>query len=300
MENKLKVGEKTTVKYSPQLNNFIVSQLSEKELDLFIGLITQMKDENNTLQTIEMNQLKNMLGLTYKGKQLFNVLKKLVINLSAVRYINSEQTEDLETLEIKNIFSVLKLTLDKQKVGNSRLDVKMSDDAVSLVNDLDRYVLFSLPEFTSIKGKNSKTAKILYKLLKQFRTTGHVEISLEKYRALQGIEDKYKPIEITRTYVKSPVEKLKPFFKDLKFTKKSDKVTRKTTGYIFTFEPEKTSKPTPKKGYKKRPAHSHKEIATDWSKYAPSPANEKSAEHKKINDDLDNILSQLDSQGVNS
>ncbi|MGX4645706.1 replication initiation protein [Holzapfeliella sp. JNUCC 80] len=302
MNNKIKMGEKTIVKYHPRMNNFIVSQLNSKELDLFVTLITQMKDEKNTLQTINIQQLKRLLNITYRGKKLQDVLEKLIVNLSAVRYINSEKTGDFKVLEIRNIFSVLKLTLDEKTVGNSRLDMKISDDAVSLINDLDRYVLFDLKEFTSISGKNSKIAKILYKYFKQFRTTGIVKIPLEKYKTMLGIDEKYKTKEINRTYVNAPMKKLAPFFKDLKVEKEKDSLTRKITGYTFTFEPEQISKPTqnPKKGYKKRPVTSHKEVATDWSKYALSLTNKNGAEIKKNNSDLDNILSQLDSQEIKS
>lgn len=298
----LKVGEKTIVKYSPKVNNFVISALNEKELDLFIALITQMKDEKNTMQTIHMNRLKELLGLTYKGKRLFEILKKSLVNLSSVKYINTKEVEELETLEIRQIFSVLKLTMDKKNIGNSKINIKMSDDAVGLVNDLERYVLFDLREFTSIKGKFSKSAKILYKLLKQFRTTGMVKISLEKYRIMLGIGDNLDTKEINRTYLKEPMKKLIPYFENLKVEKETDSLTRKITGYTFTFSPEKAKKQYPKfkNEYKERPINSHKEIATDWSKYQLNSTKVNSVEFNKNSNTLTHILSQLEDQELNS
>lgn len=254
-----KIGEKRVIKYGHKFNDLSVSHLNSIEIDFFIALMTQVQNERDNLVRVYLGELKEVLNFSdkrgdLKGNRASILLENLSDKFNKINFIEREDNDLSFSKITKPIFSVLKIYVDKKNVNNSFFEFKLSQDNLNLVNNLSsKYVLIDLIEFSKIRNKNSK---ILYKILKQFKKTGKVILSIEKVKMLFGVNNMATK-EITRNCIKKPIQDLKFYFDDLSFEKYIQ--NRKINKYVITFKPE-----VKKAMYKKRPTFK-KEILKDWS-----------------------------------
>lgn len=89
-------------------------------------------------------------------------------------------------------------------------------------------------EFTEISGVYSK---LLYKLLKQWKTTGRWEVKLDEFRRLLDIPATYRITNINQKVLNPGIKELQKVddFKNLRVTKVKN--GRKIETLIFTFKP---------------------------------------------------------------
>ena len=123
-----------------------------------------------------------------------------------------------------------------------------------------------LNEFTAIQSTYSKS---LFRLLKQWRTKGVREFSIDEFKQLMDVPKSYSSGMITSRIINNSVEDLQPYFKDLKVKiLKSNSRGTPIIGFKFTWKPEKTGKWVDSK-YRKRKT----EELPDW--FGKEYANEK-------------------------
>lgn len=118
--------------------------------------------------------------------------------------------------------------------------VSMHKKAVPLVNDLDKWVRYSLEEFSDLNSGYSKTA---YRWCKHFRTTGLVKFSIDELFEYFDIPVSYrKRTSNLDSRVLKPIrEELSPLFPGFKITKHySKKRGHKLENIAFTFKREQS------------------------------------------------------------
>ena len=145
-------------------------------------------------------------------------------------------TDDGDTLSRFTAFTQYDIKR-KKKIVKIAVNKKFK----GLFNDLiSSFTRFSLEEFASLKSTYSKT---LFRIIKQFRTTGHLEFKIEDFRDLLDIPKGYKQYNIDHR-VLTPIRiELPPFFKDFAYTKiKKHTKGRRVIGYKFTWVPESKNK----------------------------------------------------------
>ena len=134
-------------------------------------------------------------------------------------------------------------------LNNNTLTVAVNEKFKFILNDLVKvFTRFELAEFVKL---DSKYTKNLYRLLKQFRTTGRLEINnIEDFKQKLDAPTSYKPKDFKRFVLDVAINELKEkeCFKNLQFEPKIAKRRGSPiTGYTFTFEPEQIKKKvTPK------------------------------------------------------
>jgi len=116
------------------------------------------------------------------------------------------------------------------------VDIKLHKKALPLLNELDSWVRYSLQQFNDLQSSYSKT---MFRLLKQFRTTGFAYFTKEDLHELLDIPKSYNQGTIDQR-VFSPIRKeLTPLFRGLTIKKKYGKGRGKPViGYQFSFKPE--------------------------------------------------------------
>jgi len=67
-------------------------------------------------------------------------------------------------------------------------EIQIHEKAIRLLNDLDEWVRYSLQQFNDLQNSYSKT---MFRLLKQFRTTGYAYFSKEDFFELLDIPISY-------------------------------------------------------------------------------------------------------------
>ncbi|MGV7286536.1 replication initiation protein, partial [Mycobacterium kansasii] len=68
------------------------------------------------------------------------------------------------------------------------VEVEIYKDALPLLNNLERWVRYALAEFRGLKSSYSKT---MFRLLKQYRTTGYAYFTVADFNELLDIPQSY-------------------------------------------------------------------------------------------------------------
>lgn len=268
-------------KYDKELNTIPLGKLNSTEMDIFFAIITRMKEQGDKLVKLNFAELQELSE--FKGKshaRFVDALRKTYKKILTLNFGMSSKDGLIEKHFI--LFSEFEIN---QKADVPYVEIQIYDKALPLLNNLDQWVRYSLHEFNSLKTAYAKT---LFRLLKQYRTTGKAIITKEKFNELLAVPKSYRQSNINKRILEPSVEQLKPFFKNFKVVK--DYNTRKPgkplKSYTFTFAPEfKNSDDFQVKKFRKKTV-SHKEIATDWS--------QKQSKSKVDNKSLDDLLGQID------
>ena len=238
------------VKYHNDLNTVTMRKWTAEEMNFFFSIIAKVRDEGT--QEIEFNTDEIQLIANFdkrNPKRWVDTMTNTADKISQLTYI--ERTT--EKISVMTLFSRFDIFPKERKVI-----VQVSPNFDYMVNRISaNFTSYELHEFTQIR---STYAKSVYRLLKQWRTIGKKEFDINEFKRLLDTPEYYGPSEIDKNILKPVYRELTQYFKNLK-VKKVKANTRGTpvTGYIFTWQPEKTEKWINNK-YQKRKA---KELP-DW------------------------------------
>ena len=238
------------VKYHNDLNTVTMRKWTAEEMNFFFSIIAKVRDEGT--QEIEFNTDEIQLIANFdkrNPKRWVDTMTNTADKISQLTYI--ERTT--EKISVMTLFSRFDIFPKERKVI-----VQVSPNFDYMVNRISaNFTSYELHEFTQIR---STYAKSVYRLLKQWRTIGKKEFDINEFKRLLDTPEYYGPSEIDKNILKPVSRELTQYFKKLKI-KKVKANTRGTpvTGYIFTWQPEKTEKWINNK-YQKRKA---KELP-DW------------------------------------
>lgn len=120
---------------------------------------------------------------------------------------------------------------------NQILTVSVNQDFKFILNEITKnFTRFDLKEFIEIDGKYTKT---LYRLLKQYRSTGYYEVSIENFKSIMDCPKSYNNKQFMQNIVSPAIKNLQKYFQNLKCESKyAHKRGKPVTGYIFSFTPE--------------------------------------------------------------
>ena len=238
------------VKYHNDLNTVTMRKWTAEEMNFFFSIIAKVRDEGT--QEIEFNTDEIQLIANFdkrNPKRWVDTMTNTADKISQLTYI--ERTT--EKISVMTLFSRFDIFPKERKII-----VQVSPNFDYMVNRISaNFTSYELHEFTQIR---STYAKSVYRLLKQWRTIGKKEFDINEFKRLLDTPEYYGPSEIDKNILKPVSRELTQYFKNLK-VKKVKANTRGTpvTGYIFTWQPEKTEKWIDNK-YQKRKA---KELP-DW------------------------------------
>jgi len=216
------------VKYRNELNKVALRNFKSKELDLFIAIISRMRDKEEEV-TFSFDYLKNLIQYeTSNSIETFHKELKSMYN-KLIKCVYGWENED----EIVRFVLFTEYTIDKKnktvKVGVNK---KYSWVLNAITDGL--FTRFELEEFVRLKSSYTKE---FYRRMKQFRSTGFWSVNLDEFKRLMDIPVNYRMCDID-------VKVLKPIQKELK--EKYGLKIQKTyntkgrgrpavSGFIFTF-----------------------------------------------------------------
>ena len=221
------------VKYHNDLNTVTMRKWTAEEMNFFFSIIAKVRDEGT--QEIEFNTDEIQLIANFdkrNPKRWVDTMTNTADKISQLTYI--ERTT--EKISVMTLFSRFDIFPKERKVI-----VQVSPNFDYMVNRISaNFTSYELHEFTQIR---STYAKSVYRLLKQWRTIGKKEFDINEFKRLLDTPEYYGPSEIDKNILKPVSRELTQYFKKLKI-KKVKANTRGTpvTGYIFTWQPEKTEK----------------------------------------------------------
>ncbi|ELU5076016.1 replication initiation protein [Campylobacter jejuni] len=252
------------VKYHNDFNKIKLPSFTEIEQDLLCGLMVKLKEEKNKV-TFYPSDLRNILKSSYDNKSLlefssslkekffkadFTIIEKTTLkNGNKEKKVTAHRTINLFTEFVVYIF-------ENEDTGKNELDkieIQVNPRFEYILNQLTtNFTAFELAEFISLSGKYTKT---LYRLLKQYRTTGTARFEWNEFKRIMDIPEKLAMCDIDKDILKPAIKELSKErnlfdqirvpFKNLAYEKEKQKGTRgrggKVSGISFTFKPENSN-----------------------------------------------------------
>ncbi|CAK00487.1 replication initiation protein [Helicobacter acinonychis] len=230
--------DKTYITYHNNANKVNLGKLSEREANLLFAIFQRLKDQGNTLIRFEPQDLKRMLNIDISNERLSEVVIKLWDSIKTADFWKISETETSIIQENYMLFSRCKIELNKPSKDLKYLEIQLNDSYQYLLNNLGmgQYTSFNLLEFQRVRGKYAKT---LYRLLKQYKSTGILSVEWSQFRELLDIPKDYEMRNIDQKVLTPAIKELHKIypFEHLSYKKERrshDK--RKVTHIDFYFE----------------------------------------------------------------
>ena len=218
------------IKYHNNLNKLDFTGFNTTDYNLFFAICSQLSGDHDLQVTLDFTDLKKIADVdksNFTDAQFVSHLKAMNRKLLSLNYeAILSQNEIVQFV----FFQDFRIRLDDKK-----MDISINKYAVYLLNDLKKnFTAFELKQFMSLESKYAKT---LYRLLKQFRSTGDLMITAEDFRDRLGIPKAYTSKIITRDIIKPTVDALQDFFPHLTYeVVRSSRQGRPIKGYKFIFD----------------------------------------------------------------
>ena len=227
---------------------------------MLMSLCSKARDNGTEDIVLYFNEIRELTGYKQTSNEKFvSDLERM--NNKLMKITCSIKTEKRILMFV--LFPTFDIDMDKQT-----LTVAVNQKFEFILNAIvSGFTRFELAEFIAL---DSKYTKNLYRLLKQYRTTGIVNKfakNIDEFKEAMGIPKSYKNRDITSKAIKPAVKELndKGYFKNLKFeAQKGTGRGNPVIGYVFTFDKETIQQ-------------SEEQLAgqmdiTDFPEYCPSPA----------------------------
>lgn len=221
------------VKYDSELNTIPLRKFSPVEMNLFFSIVSRMRNKSDDIICFSFSDLKELSD--YKMTATKSFVKDLESTYDKLMELKfSKRSASGLSVEKFRMFTRFKINGDTDE---PHVEIQVHDMALPLLNNLEQWVRYSLAEFRELGSGYSKT---MFRLLKQFRTTGFAYFSKEDFNELLDIPKSYRETNIDQ-FVLNPIkQELTPLFTGLTIKKKYGKGRGKPViGYQFTFKAER-------------------------------------------------------------
>ncbi len=235
--------DNTYTTYHNNANKVNLGKLSEREANLLFAIFQRLKDQGNTLIRFEPQDLKRMLGIKISYDNLTRTARSMWNKIKTADFweVKDIIVNGKECVSEKNymLFQVCEIVSDKETREFLYMDIQLNTGYNYLLNNLGmggQYTSFKLLEFQRVRGKYAKT---LYRLLKQYKSTGILSVEWSQFRELLDIPKDYTMPNIDKFVLKIALKELHKIypFEHLSYKKERrshDK--RKVTHIDFYFE----------------------------------------------------------------
>ncbi|EOH3309864.1 replication initiation protein, partial [Campylobacter jejuni] len=245
------------VKYHNDFNKIKLPSFTEIEQDLLCGLMVKLKEEKGKV-TFYPSDLRNILKSSYDNESLLKFASSLKEKFFKADFTIIERTtrgdKEVEAHRTINLFTEFAIYVYKDYILEKpneleSIEIQVNPRFEYILNQLTaNFTAFELAEFVALSGKYTKT---LYRLLKQYRSTGKAYFEWEEFKRIMDIPEKLAMRDIDKSILKPAIKELtkernlfdqiRVPFKNLAYEKdkaKSRGRGGKVIGITFTFKPE--------------------------------------------------------------
>lgn len=222
------------VKHHTELNTIPLRKFTPVQMNLFFSIISRMRDKGQNKVVFSFSQLKELSDYKATANVRFiDDLEETYDKLMDLRF--GRRSSSGLRRERFVLFSAFDIN---GEADSPYAEIQIHEKAIPLLNDLDEWVRYSLQQFNDLQSSYSKT---MFRLLKQFRTTGYAYFPKEDFFELLDIPQSYlkEPANLDKRVLKPVKEELTPLFRGLTIKKKYGKGRGKpVVGYQFSFKAE--------------------------------------------------------------
>lgn len=226
------------IRHDPELNTIPLRDFKSVEMDLFFSIVAKVQEKGDSLIRLEFAELKALSDYRPTANKrfiddIFSTYEKLL------RITFGSTSKSGMRRQLFVMFTRFDINGDAEI---PYVDIQINDMAIPMINNLDRWVRYTLQEFNSLDSRYSKT---MYRLLKQYRTTGKAYYKKEVLFELLDVPASYakKMVNFDNKVLEPILKELSPIFTNLAIKKvHASKRGRPVIAYEFTFEPEPKDK----------------------------------------------------------
>lgn len=198
-----------TVKYKNELNTIPMRSFNKAEMDLFFSICAKMKNKGSEVVEFSFSDLRKLSRYSAKDKKRF---------IQDVRSVNRKllklnySIENDEIISDFNLFNTFTIYPNQNKVV-----VSVNKEFSFILNELtNEFTQFELQEFTGLSSSYSKT---MYRLLKQFKSTGYYTVKVDDFRKSLDIPSSYRMSDINRQILTPIQRELGAYFEPFEIKK---------------------------------------------------------------------------------
>lgn len=235
------------VQYDNALNGLKFKGFFPRDFDFMMAICSKARNKGTDKVVLGFDEIKQITNYTQTSTMVF---------VNDLLRMNKKLLDIFGTVEINGVYHQGSLFYHFVTDPESHtLTVSVNENFRFILNEITKnFTWFDLKEFTALESKYAKT---LYRLLKQFKTTGLYRVEIVDFRELMGIPKSYTNRDVMSKVVKPGIEELKDHFQHLKCVPiTAPKRGNPIVAYEFTFgkeiyehqpKVEKKSAPTKKK-----------------------------------------------------
>lgn len=228
------------VQYHNDFNTVPLRGLNEREKRIVMALLHQVKGKDTELVKIDFETLRSLTGwddtkYNSSTQEFVTYLTGLSKKLGQLQGVLRSEN-GLRSI-VFNIFPTF--IVDGEKTNT--LTVRINSEFKYLTNLFDMFTAFELEDYNKMRTSYGQE---LYRLIKQFRTTGFYRVKIDELRHLLSVPDKYSNADMDkRVFSKTTIIDLTNAFPNFKIKQERGAGRgRPIIGYTFTFDKEKPNK----------------------------------------------------------
>lgn len=225
------------VKYSNAFNSQALRKFNAVHLDLLMAIASKVRDEGTSEVTFTFQELRELTRIGNKTVSKKDFIQRILQVNERLLMCNSTIHTEKEIIQFA-LFTIFKTNEDEEI-----LTVSVNEPFAFLLNDLtSKFTRFELGEFTNLK---SSYAKEFYRRAKQYRSTGTWSVSLEEFRRLLDVPEKYTLSHLNERVLKPIRLELEPLI-HLHIERTYERPSRgrgrsRLSGFVFSFDSERYS-----------------------------------------------------------
>lgn len=217
---------KVMIKYHNDMNVVAFKKFNQRELNIFFSICAFMKDKGDSTITFSYDEIKQMANLNVPTNQVFEELLESTYDKLLqlkIGYVNKDIVEKFI------LFTGYKINKNDKLV-----DITINAQYQYILNELSKnFTVFELQEFNALVSSYSKN---MFRLLKQYKSTGFYKVSIEEFRRLLDIPESYNMSKISVKVIDPIKKELSNYFEEFRVEKL--KVGRFIKFLQFSFKPQ--------------------------------------------------------------
>lgn len=216
------------VKIHNDLTNEKLGKMNAKELDLFMTICHKMRDKGTEQVVIGFDELRKLGNYNKNSNaELKAEIIKANSKLLEFQFLIEKGPKTYQRTLFKDFIT------DEEEFT---VTVGVWEETAYILNNLiNNFTRFELSEFVSL---DSKYAKRLYKLVKQYKTQGKFYVSKEDFYKALDVPDTYTNTNYQKFVLKPALKECRKYIPSLECIPKKSGRGGAVKGYNFTFSVE--------------------------------------------------------------
>ena len=201
------------VKYNNIMNEVSFRKFNPVEFDLFFSLCSKMKLKGSEPITLTFDEVKKLTNYSSRDKVRFiHDLENMYSKMLNLNFRYEDETEIVRFV----LFPIYRINKEKNTVT-----IGVNQEFSYVLNEITtNFTRFELEGFTELRSGYAKT---MFRLLKQYKSTGFYIVKIDEFRRILDIPESYRVTDIDKRVLQQIEKELSPLYTKFEIVKKKKK-----------------------------------------------------------------------------